>query len=135
MQRLPWEMWLARDRKTLWTFLRLKEGAQLGNTQGFAHGGLLAALFDGQLGSLFTMCGVSGFTANLSVDYRRPVPIPSDVLMVARLDGREGRKLWISGQLTALETEPNDGDPVVCAEARGLFLGTNTPDAAAASVS
>lgn len=124
-------MLLARDRKTLWSFLRFQEGAFLGNTQGFAHGGLLAALFDGQLGSLFTMCGVSGFTANLSVDYRHPVPIPSDLMMVARLDGREGRKLWISAELTSLALPPDDGDLVVYAEARGLFLGEKVLDAEA----
>ena len=46
------------------------------------------------------MSGVSGFTANLNVDYRKPVTIPSVLMLRAEITKREGRKLWLTGQLT-----------------------------------
>ena len=85
LERLPFDMYFDRDNKLLYSFIQFQDGKQLGNTQGYVHGGLLSAIFDGALGSLFTMAGVSGFTANLNVDYRKPVSIPNTLLLRAKV--------------------------------------------------
>ena len=111
MQRLPWEMYYSKQHRVLWSFIHFQSQSRLGNTQGFAHGGLLSACFDGALGSLFTMTGVSGFTANLNVNYRQPVEIPSSLLLRSHVQSWEGRKLWIAGKLTtATDSALEDGD-------------------------
>lgn len=111
MQRLPWEMYYSKQHRVLWSFIHFQSNHGLGNTQGFAHGGLLSACFDGALGSLFTMTGVSGFTANLNVNYRQPVEIPTSLLLRSHVQSWEGRKLWIAGKLTtATDSALEDGD-------------------------
>jgi acyl-coenzyme A thioesterase PaaI-like protein len=133
MKHLPWEMYYSMENHVLWSFINFQSNRGLGNTQGYAHGGLLSACFDGALGSLFTMTGVSGFTANLNVDYRQPVEIPSTLLLRSHVQKREGRKLWIAGRLTSatdsalsLEEEERGGAgdrvTITFAEGKGLFL-------------
>jgi acyl-coenzyme A thioesterase PaaI-like protein len=84
---------------------------------GLAHGGVLAAVFDEALGALQVYFRAPAVTANLSVDYRKPVPVGSVLHVRARVDGREGRKLMMSG--TARLDAP-DG-PLVAA-ATALYL-------------
>ena len=107
MKRLEWDMMLDREKMILWSFITFKEGCLLGNTQGFAHGGLLSAIFDGALGSLFTMIGESGFTANLNINYCKPVTIPSVLMLRAEVIESDGRKLWIGGELTDANIDEN----------------------------
>jgi len=71
----------AASKPTLWTFVHFRAGQALGNSQGCVHGGVLSACFDGALGMLFTLSGRPGFTASLTVDYRKPVPIPARLLL------------------------------------------------------
>jgi acyl-CoA thioesterase FadM len=72
--------------------------------------------FDSLLG--FTAYQLSGSrtqrTAFLHVDYRNIARIERDLRVDARLDGVEGRKIYVSGRLL-------DGDTVL-AEARALFV-------------
>lgn len=83
---------------------------------GAAHGGAVAMFFDSLLG--FTAYQLSGSrtqrTAFLHVDYRNIARIERDLRVDARLDGVEGRKIYVSGRLL-------DGDTVL-AEARALFV-------------
>ena len=123
LERLPFDMYFDRDNKLLYSFIQFQDGKQLGNTQGYVHGGLLSAIFDGALGSLFTMAGVSGFTANLNVDYRKPVSIPNTLLLRAHIESHEGRKLWIHGSLTSAALDENGyGEGEIYVEGKGLFL-------------
>ena len=123
LERLPFDMYFDRDNKLLYSFIQFQDGKQLGNTQGYVHGGLLSAIFDGALGSLFTMAGVSGFTANLNVDYRKPVSIPNTLLLRAHIESHEGRKLWIHGSLTSAALNENGyGEGEIYVEGKGLFL-------------
>ena len=123
LEKLPFDMYFDRDNKLLYSFIQFQDGKQLGNTQGYVHGGLLSAIFDGALGSLFTMAGVSGFTANLNVDYRKPVSIPNTLLLRAHIESHEGRKLWIHGALTSAALNENGyGEGEIYVEGKGLFL-------------
>jgi hypothetical protein len=78
------------------------------------HGGVIAQLFDEMLGSVNILNGQGGFTGTLTIKFRRPTPLRSDLDLVARPAGREGRKIFASGTIS------HDGE--VTAEAEGTFI-------------
>ena len=47
--------------------------------------------------------GVRAMTANLQVDYKRPLPLGSAAMAHAKLARREGRKCFLSATLTSLD--------------------------------
>ena len=79
------------------------------------------------LGTLFTVSGTAGFTARLEIDYRRPVEIPSVLLLTSSLDRVDGRKIYISGKLTDPLIDESSGmsssKATLYTEATALFLG------------
>jgi acyl-coenzyme A thioesterase PaaI-like protein len=70
---------------------------------GRAHGGIVAAAFDDVTGFVIGMLHEPAFTGELTVRYLAPVPIEQTLVMRARLDGRERRKLFISADAYAGE--------------------------------
>jgi acyl-coenzyme A thioesterase PaaI-like protein len=91
------------------TFRQAFEGAP-----GRAHGGIVAAAFDDVTGFVIGKIQQPAFTGELTVRYVAPVPVDKPLEMRARLDGRERRKLFISG-------EARDGDQVV-ATCRAIYV-------------
>jgi acyl-coenzyme A thioesterase PaaI-like protein len=81
---------------------------------GRAHGGMVAAAFDDVTGFVIGLIGEPAFTGELTVRYLAPVPIERPLEMRARLDGRERRKLFISGEV-------RDGDNVV-ATCKAIYI-------------
>jgi acyl-coenzyme A thioesterase PaaI-like protein len=65
---------------------------------GRAHGGIVAAAFDDVTGFVIGLLRQPAFTGELTVRYLAPVPVDEPLEMRARLDGRERRKLFISGE-------------------------------------
>lgn len=85
-----------------------------------AHGGVAATLIDEALGTLAGIHkepGVSIFTGYLHVNYKKPVPTPSVILIRARLNGKKSakRKIYVDATLES-------GDGVVYTSAESLFL-------------
>ena len=78
------------------------------------HGGWVATLLDQLLGHANAAAGVGGFTAELTVRYRRPTPYDVPLTVRARTDSIDGRRVRSSGEIVA--------NGVVTAEASGLFL-------------
>lgn len=78
------------------------------------HGGYIAAMFDELLGSTQVMSGQVGMTGRLTIHYRSPTPLETDLRVEGRLVGIEGRKIFCAGTLHA-------GD-LLCAEAEALFV-------------
>lgn len=81
---------------------------------GCVHGGYIAAAFDEVLGLAQSLSGQVGMTGTLSVKYRRPTPLNTDLRFEGRVDRVEGRKVITSGRLLAGEG--------LTAEATGLFV-------------
>lgn len=81
---------------------------------GYVHGGLLAAAFDELLGMTQSLTGNPGMTATLSVRYRKPTPLLTELVFEGRVTKTEGRKILTHGTVAA--------DGVVTAEAEGLFI-------------
>jgi len=68
---------------------------------GRAHGGIVAAAFDDVTGFVIAQIQEPAFTGELTVRYLAPVPVDEPLEIRARLDGRERRKLFISGECRA----------------------------------
>jgi acyl-coenzyme A thioesterase PaaI-like protein len=92
-------------------------GTALDGHVGTVHGGILSLLIDDLLGYAFEALGITyAVTANLSIDFRSPVPAGSKVKLRAVLTSWEGRKLYFNVHLTDPET-----DRLHC-EAVSLFI-------------
>lgn len=76
-----------------------------------AHGGIVAAIFDDVTGHVLGFAGTPAFTGTLTIRYHRPTPIGVPLQFRARLDGREGRRLFISADCRC------DGDLLATCEA------------------
>ena len=86
---------------------------------GAVHGGCIAQLFDSLLGYTAFRLTRSLYqrTAFLHVDYRKIVPIETELQVDAGVDHVAGRKMFITGRLLHGET--------VLAEANALFVKLN----------
>ncbi len=104
-----WPDWEARVARGEGRFGAAYEGGP-----GIAHGGFVAAALDELLGMATIFSGGPGMTGELTVRYRRPTPLHTDLTLEGRLDGQRGRRLELSGELRA-------GDELI-AEATGLFI-------------
>ena len=82
---------------------------------GIAHGGAVATVVDDVLGFLLYVARAPGVTRRLEVDYLAPVLTGVSYTVRARIDRRDGRKLWVSCACT-------DPEGVVSFRAVGLFV-------------
>ena len=78
------------------------------------HGGIIAATFDEILGAANMVAGNPGMTGTLTVRYRKPTPLRTDLRLEARFLERDGRKIRTWAGMY-------HGD-VLTAEADGLFI-------------
>jgi acyl-coenzyme A thioesterase PaaI-like protein len=78
------------------------------------HGGYVAAAFDEVLGSTQSLAGRPGMTGRLTVNYRSPTPLHTELLFAAQVVEVSGRKTFTHGTLHAGER--------LCAEGEGLFI-------------
>jgi len=81
---------------------------------GCVHGGYVAAAFDEMLGFVQSLGGNPGMTARLTVSYRKPTPLHTELVLEGELARTEGRKNICTGRMLA--------NGVVTAEAEGLFV-------------
>jgi acyl-coenzyme A thioesterase PaaI-like protein len=81
---------------------------------GCVHGGYVAAAFDEVLGYAETFSGAPGMTGTLTVVYRTPTPLHTEVTFRAKITRVEGRKIFVHGTLHAGER--------LCAESDAIFV-------------
>jgi acyl-coenzyme A thioesterase PaaI-like protein len=68
---------------------------------GIAHGGTVAALVDDVCGGALFVIGEPAVTRKLEVEYLKPVLVGVEYELVARVDRRDGRKVFVSCDGTA----------------------------------
>jgi acyl-coenzyme A thioesterase PaaI-like protein len=90
---------------------------------GALHGGFVACAFDEVLGMAQSLGGKPGMTGTLTVRYRKPTPLRSELRFVGELVRTEGRKIYTTGTLHA-------GDDL-CAEADAVFISVDLAKIAA----
>lgn len=83
-------------------------------TPGVVHGGFVAAVFDQLLGAAAATTGQAMVTGTLTVRYRRPTPVGTELVFRTGLEAAEGRRLVVSGRCQAGEE--------VTAEAEAIFV-------------
>ncbi len=89
-------------------------GAAYEGPPGCVHGGILAGLFDELLGIANIAAGVGAMTGTLTIVYRTPTPLHTELRFAARTERIDGRKVHTVGTVHAGER--------LCAEASGIFI-------------
>ena len=84
-----------------------------------AHGGVVSALFDDVFGYVLGVIHQAAFTGDLYVRYHAPAPLFRQLACRVRLDRREGRKLFLTGELTDV------GSDTLVATARATFIAVD----------
>ena len=132
-----YDLLLAPDGRSLRCLAVL--GARACGHPSIVHGGALAALLDDAFGTLVLHCGVgSGFTANLSVDYTKPVPAGARLEISVRVVRTEPSKSGRSDKVfleAAVRGAPGGAHAeTVFARSTALFIAKRTllPDVARA---
>ena len=119
------ELYLDGNEKSVAGVYRL--GCSLCGHRGIIHGGITAMAFD----DTFGLCAYSmhvksrtlenngspaAFTANLDINYRKPLPCDQRVVFNAKIDRVEGRKIFMSGYAT------NEAGDTKYADSTALFI-------------
>lgn len=96
---------------------RVRFGSAYEGPPGCVHGGFVSAAFDEVLGYAQSLTGSPGMTGTLTVRYRSPTPLHTDLAFLAWVERVEGRKIFAKGTLHAGER--------LCAEAEGIFVSVD----------
>jgi acyl-coenzyme A thioesterase PaaI-like protein len=100
-------------------------GLQYEGPPSYVHGGVSALLMDQLLGSAAIAAGLWGMTARLELDYRRPVPLETALVLRAAVTETVGRRVVVTGTI-ALAATPERA----LVEARAVFV-TPRPEVSA----
>jgi|SRR5271168_4200484 acyl-coenzyme A thioesterase PaaI-like protein len=85
--KLPFELDLDARR----TRGRFTLGPNYAGGGGFAHGGIIAVVLDEAMGKLSKLDDERAVTANLDVEYKKPVPVDREVIVEGWQERQEGR--------------------------------------------
>ena len=66
---------------------------------GFAHGGIIAMLLDEAMGKVCRFREVRAVTAELTVEYLKPVDVRSEIVVEGRETEQKGRNLFMAGEI------------------------------------
>jgi len=106
----------------------IRIGKDLNGHVGIVHGGIISLMIDDTFGWGYQAMGLAQgksygdedfpivVTANLSVNYRAPLPAESNVVIRVRHDNTDGRKIYMSARM-----ESYDGS-ILYSEATALFI-------------
>jgi len=123
-----YELELSTDKTSLRA--RVRFGSKACGHPRIVHGGALASILDDALGTLFLASGRNGFTANLSVDYRKPLPAGTDVCVRASIDRVETSKSG-SHKVYLTSAVVNAEDPsFIYTQGTALFIAKPVPTSA-----
>ena len=82
---------------------------------GFAHGGIIALLLDEAMGKVCRFREVRAVTAELSVEYLKPVAVDKEIVVEGRETEMKGRNLFMTGEI-------RNGNGEVLARGKGRFV-------------
>jgi len=94
---------------------KFRLGAEYQGGPGFVHGGIIATLLDEVMGKVNRFRGIRAVTAELTVEYRRPVPVDKDVIVEGWEIEKNGRNLFHAGEI-------RDSSGVLLARGKGRFV-------------
>jgi uncharacterized protein (TIGR00369 family) len=83
--------------------------------RGYIHGGIIATLLDEAMSKLNLLVDAVAMTRHMEVDYIRPCPLYTPLMLVGTHVRRDGRKIFHKAEL-------KDSEGGVLARAKGFFL-------------
>jgi uncharacterized protein (TIGR00369 family) len=92
-----------------------KLGAEYQGGPGFIHGGIIATVLDEVMGKVNRFRGVRAVTAELNVEYLKPVLVNIDLVVEGYEVEKSGRNLILAGEI-------RDQSGQVLARGRGRFV-------------
>jgi len=101
-----------KDRRIRGTF---RLGAEYQGGPGFIHGGIIATVLDEVMGKVNRFRGVRAVTAELSVEYLKPVLVDADLVVEGYEVEKSGRNLHLAGEIRNQSGQ-------VLARSRGRFV-------------
>ena len=101
-------------------------GARYGGGAGFAHGGVIAILLDEAMGKISKLTDERAVTAELNIEYRKPVPVDSEIAVSGWQEDEKGRNRFRVGEI-------HDAQGNLLARGRGRFVVIGQPVAAPVS--
>lgn len=82
---------------------------------GFVHGGIIATLLDEVMGKVSRFRNLRAVTAEISIEYLRPVPVGQDLVLEGWELEKKGRNLYHLGEI-------RNASGAVLARGRGRFV-------------
>ncbi len=82
---------------------------------GMAHGGIIATLLDEAMGKVCRFREVRAVTAELTVEYLKPVKVDQEIVVEGFESAQKGRNLFLAGEIRNAEGQ-------VLARGRGRFV-------------
>jgi uncharacterized protein (TIGR00369 family) len=109
--KLPFELDLDAHR----TRGRFVLGPNYAGGAGFAHGGIIAVVLDEAMGKLSKLTGERAVTAEMSIEYRKPVPVDQEIFAEGwQEDARERNRFRVA--------EIRDAQGHLLARGKGRFV-------------
>jgi len=103
-------------------------GAEYQGGAGYLHGGIIALLFDEAMGKVCRFRGARAVTAELSVEYLKPILADQEIVIEAFETEAKGRNLIHQGEI-------RDREGAVLARGRGRFVTIKVAETAEAKKS
>lgn len=112
----PWglDLDVSREGDEIVAVTSLRPGHE--GAPGRSHGGIVAALFDDVMGFVLGVIRQPAFTGELTVRYEAPTPLGRPLECRARATGRDGRKIFLTAELTDIDRSQ------VVARAKATFI-------------
>jgi uncharacterized protein (TIGR00369 family) len=90
-------------------------GAEYQGGAGFIHGGIIATVLDEVMGKVCRFRGVHAVTAELTIEYLKPVPVDGDLVVEGYEVEMTGRNLFMVGEIRVVSGK-------VLARGKGRFV-------------
>jgi uncharacterized protein (TIGR00369 family) len=78
---------------------RFRIGREFQGGPGFIHGGIIATVLDEAMGKVNHFHDVTAVTAELSIEYHRPIRVDEEIVVEASHVERNGRQLRHAGEI------------------------------------
>jgi uncharacterized protein (TIGR00369 family) len=98
-------------------------GPRYGGGAGFAHGGIIAILLDEAMGKISKLTDERAVTAELNIEYRKPVPVDAEITVAGWQEEEKGRNRFRIAEI-------QDAQGSLLARGLGRFVVVGQPVAA-----
>lgn len=112
---------LVDERRTRGKFVL---GSRYGGGAGFAHGGIIAVLLDEAMGKISKLTEERAVTAELSIEYKKPVTLHDEIVVEGWQESETGRNRFRVAEI-------RDAAGNLLARGRGRFVVVGVPKDAA----